>query len=135
MHVNFGTKVQFNYQKISEDWFFNIINLQNYDLILGTPFLFQHQVMVGFNPPRVTIGSTTALPVKGDQVSTLESRAAEATEDDLEGARKTLLQWAKPLCAKASQTGLPPLRVINHSIPLLTQIESTNGGHRAVLSP
>ncbi|KAG2152977.1 uncharacterized protein EDB93DRAFT_1102748 [Suillus bovinus] len=42
--VNFGAKAQFAYQRIKEERFFDIINLQNYDLILGTPFLFQHQV-------------------------------------------------------------------------------------------
>jgi len=82
--VNFGTKVQFAYQKIKEERFFDIINLQNYDLVLGTPFLFQHQVMVGLNPSRVVVGSSSALPVKGEQVSVLESRMAETYEGGME---------------------------------------------------
>jgi hypothetical protein len=47
--VNYGTKVLLHYQEISSERYFDIINLQNYDLILGTPFLFQHQVLVGLN--------------------------------------------------------------------------------------
>jgi hypothetical protein len=117
--VNFGTKVHFEYQKISEGQFFDIINLQNYDLILGTPFLFQHQVLVGFNLPRVVIGSTPALPIKDEQVSTLKSRAVDAYEENLEKAHQQLHAWAKPLCVKASQMGLPPLCTINHTIPLI----------------
>ncbi|KAG2106852.1 hypothetical protein BD769DRAFT_1366511 [Suillus cothurnatus] len=117
--VNFGTKVHFEYQKISEGRFFDIINLQNYDLILGTPFLFQHQVLVGFNLPRVVIRSTPALPIKGEQVSTLESWAVDAYEENLDKARQQLHAWAKPLCAKASQMGLPSLHAINHTIPLI----------------
>ncbi|KAG2048133.1 hypothetical protein BDR06DRAFT_896077, partial [Suillus hirtellus] len=117
--VNFGAKAEFVYQNIREERFFDIINLQNYDLILGTPFIFQHQVLVGLNPSRVVIGSNTALPVKGEHVSVLESRMAEASEDELERAREVLRKLAKPLCAKASETGLPPLRAINHTIPLI----------------
>jgi hypothetical protein len=117
--VNFGAKAMMSYQHIKEERFFDIINLQDYDLILGTPFLFQHQVSVGLNPPRVVVGSDKALPVKGKQVSVIESRAAATVEEDLEQARQQLQEWAKPLCTKASQTGLPPLRAINHTIPLI----------------
>jgi len=108
-----------SYQHIKEDRFFDIINLQDYDLILGMLFLFQHQVSVGLNPPHVVVGSDKALPVRGEQVLVLESRTAGTVEEDLEQARRQLLEWAKPLCAKASQTGLPPLRAINHTIPLI----------------
>ncbi|KIJ10563.1 hypothetical protein PAXINDRAFT_37646, partial [Paxillus involutus ATCC 200175] len=97
----------------------NIINLQNYDLILGTPFLFQHQVMVGFNESKVVVGSDLALPIQGAQVQVLESRAADILKDQLDAVRKHLQALAKPLCAKASKTGLPPLRAINHTIPLI----------------
>lgn len=31
---------------------------ENYDLILGTPFLYQHKAMVGLHSPRVVIGSS-----------------------------------------------------------------------------
>jgi hypothetical protein len=117
--VNFGVKAVMSYQHIKEDQFFDIINLHDYNLILGTLFLFQHQVSVGLNPPCIIIGSNKALPVWGEQVSVLESRTAGAVEEDLEQAHWQLLEWAKPLCARASQTSLPPLQVINHTILLI----------------
>lgn len=49
--VNYGTRVNLKYQNISKQHYFDVINLQNYDLVLGTLFLFQHKVMVGLNPP------------------------------------------------------------------------------------
>lgn len=54
---------------------------KNYDLILGTPFLYQHRVAVGLNPITVEIGSATALPLAGKQLRVLESRAADLVED------------------------------------------------------
>lgn len=42
--VNYGTQSDFKYQNIRERRYFDIVNLSNYDVILGTPFLFQHKV-------------------------------------------------------------------------------------------
>lgn len=71
----------------------------NYDVILGTPFFYQHRVLTGFNPTKVVIGSAAPLSIEGKQARVLESRAADIFADRLEAA-------------------LPPLRAINHSIPL-----------------
>ncbi|KAG2155786.1 uncharacterized protein EDB93DRAFT_1101577 [Suillus bovinus] len=38
---------------------------ENYDLILGTPFLYQHSVTIGLNVPWVILGSIEPLPLKG----------------------------------------------------------------------
>lgn len=40
LKVNYGTRVLLHYQEVNCKRYFDIINLQNYDLILGTPFLF-----------------------------------------------------------------------------------------------
>ena len=44
--VNFGVKVHFKYQGTDYKWYFDVINLQNYNMIfmiLGTLFLYQHR--------------------------------------------------------------------------------------------
>ena len=79
--VNFGTKVQFAYEDISVQCYFDIMNVQNYNIILGTPFLFQHKIMVGLNGSHVIVGSKEPLPIKGDQVQVLESDTAESLEE------------------------------------------------------
>ena len=66
--VNHRMKVTLKYQEINSEWYFDIANLQNYDLILGTPFLFQHKVMVGLNESHVIIGSHEPVPIRGSQV-------------------------------------------------------------------
>lgn len=119
--VNYGTQVQFQYQGADYARYFDIINLQHYDLILGTPFLYQHSVTVGLHPSRVVLGSTDPLPLKGSGVTMLESRAVEVFEDRIERTRAYLKELARPLCAKASETALPPLRAINHTILLIDE--------------
>ncbi|KAG2062904.1 hypothetical protein BDR04DRAFT_1039578 [Suillus decipiens] len=56
--------------------------------------------------------------MKGEQVTTLESRVSEVYEESLDKVRAQLNELARPLCAKANETSLPPLRAINHTIPL-----------------
>lgn len=116
--INLGCKAPISYQSVKEQRYFDVINLLNYDLILGTPFLFQHRVTMGLNPSTVVIGSSEALPIKGKQVRVIESQVAEILEDKLEQARLLLKDYAAPICREASDAPLPPLRAINHSIPL-----------------
>jgi hypothetical protein len=47
--VNYGCKVKFEYAGISCEHYLDIVNINGYDLILGMLFLFQHQVVLGFN--------------------------------------------------------------------------------------
>ena len=61
-HINFMTCVDLKYQKISEKRSFDIVNLSNYDLILETPFLYQHKISCGINPPCLIISSVLSLP-------------------------------------------------------------------------
>jgi len=75
----------------------DIINISGYDLILGTPWLFQHQVCIGFNPARVVIGSDVALPLAGPSVTEIASRAVALQEDEVTAARNSLKAYAEPL--------------------------------------
>ncbi|KIJ44755.1 hypothetical protein M422DRAFT_251738 [Sphaerobolus stellatus SS14] len=61
--IQCNTSVDFSYQDIQEKRTFDVMNLENYDLILGTPFLFQHSVMLGFNPTHIAIGSKESQPI------------------------------------------------------------------------
>ncbi|CAA7268278.1 unnamed protein product [Cyclocybe aegerita] len=107
--VNFMTNAQFEYQGVNEPQMFDIINLSSYDLILGTPFLYQHSCLVGFNPDVVIIRSLESLPVRGSAVRKLASRTAALREENLEEVREYLRELAAPLCKTAAETDLPPL--------------------------
>jgi hypothetical protein len=63
---NSRARVRFQYQGIDEERLFDIININSYDLILGTPWLYQHQAYIGLNPGRVVIGSP--YPLSWDRV-------------------------------------------------------------------
>src|SRR5882762_5170248 len=96
------------------------MNLDGYDLILGTPFMFQHQVLLGFNPTQVAVKSAISLPLKGNQVTMLSSLATDLTEVRLSQLR----EYASDICKTAVETPLPPLRAINHTIPLIDETKT-----------
>ncbi|KIK62316.1 hypothetical protein GYMLUDRAFT_58474 [Collybiopsis luxurians FD-317 M1] len=121
--INWGVKAQFQYQEILKQRYFDIANLSSYDIILGTPFLFQHKVMAGFNDSRIIIGSNESLPIQGDSVSKLSSRATDLFQDHIDSVQKELVEYAKPLCKSMADTDLPPLRAINHTIPLIDKVK------------
>jgi hypothetical protein len=118
--VNYASMVSFEYTHIREDRWFDVINVDGYNIILGTPFMFQHQCTLGFNESKVIIGSNESLPIKaGVNVTTLSSRAMDLLEGGLDKARQELKDYAMPLCKKAAETALPPLREVNHRIPVI----------------
>ncbi|EMD35121.1 hypothetical protein CERSUDRAFT_97042 [Gelatoporia subvermispora B] len=88
--INLGCTADVDYQGIWEPHYFDVVNLLNYDLILGTPFLFQHQVLLGLNPTKVIVGSLEALPIEGKSVRVLESRAADLFGERLDSVRAAL---------------------------------------------
>ncbi|EGO04787.1 hypothetical protein SERLA73DRAFT_149161 [Serpula lacrymans var. lacrymans S7.3] len=101
-NVSFGMQVSLEYQNIREE--------QN-STPVPTPGANWTQPLLD------VIGSA----MKGNECSHLESHAAGIFEDHLEKVRTQLRQYTQPLCAKASETGLPPLRDINHTIPLIDE--------------
>ncbi|KAJ2921120.1 hypothetical protein H1R20_g15976, partial [Candolleomyces eurysporus] len=114
-------KVRIAYQDIDEDRGFDVINVSNYDLILGTPFLYQHQVCVGLNPARVVIGSATSLPIKEDTTTRVVVSGISIADREVDEARTLLQKMAEPLCKDLDEIPLPPLRAINHTVPLIDE--------------
>ena len=119
--VNASVSVKLKYQGIDDTRTLDIINLNNYDLILGTPFMFQHKICLGFNPARVVIGSDVALPMKAGFDTKLLVSMLSPDERQMESVREELRRYADPLCKDMEETDLPPLRAINHTIPLIDE--------------
>jgi hypothetical protein len=117
--INARTTVDFTYDTIQCPKTFDIINIANYDMILGTPFFWQHKVLAGMNPTRVAIGAEKPLPLAGEEVHTILGAMSIEKEESLQEIRDMLAAEAKDLCEDAATSTLPPFRAINHRIPLI----------------
>lgn len=119
--VNYGTQSDFKYQNIKERRYFDIVNLSNYDVILGTPFLFQHKVSFGLNEEHIIIGSDKSVPIRGENVARIDARAVEIAEEQMGRVREHLFEYASLLFVDAAKTPLPLFRAINHEIPIIDE--------------
>ncbi|KZV87926.1 hypothetical protein EXIGLDRAFT_620036, partial [Exidia glandulosa HHB12029] len=116
--INVECETDFEYQEIRERRTWDVANLDLYDIVLGTPFLWQHSVLIGMNPTRVFIGSVISKPLQGDSMVIVRSAAASVTLQSVETLRQRIFEEASDLFKEAAKTPLPPMRAINHEIPL-----------------
>ena len=119
LKINCGVKVTFQYQEINCKQRFDVANPDNYNAILGMPFLFQHKVAIGLNPPCIVIGSAELIKIEGPDMVTIKSARASLLEDKLTKLRSQLRKEAEDLCADPSKKTLPLVRAVNHTIPLM----------------
>lgn len=61
--INATVSAQLTYQNIKESQQFDVVNLNEYDVILGTPWMYQHQICIGLNPARIVVGSDKSVPI------------------------------------------------------------------------
>jgi hypothetical protein len=119
--INFSLTDDFQYQDIAGARCFDIVNLDGYNLILGTLLIFQHKVLLGLNPTRVLIRVEKPEQIEGKLVATILSVAAEVFEDELEKVRSDLKREAWDLCLDTEKAKLPPMRTVNHAIHLIDE--------------
>ena len=119
--INARVEARFQFNEIDKRCVFDVINLNNYDMILGTPWMYQHQVCVGLNPARILVGSKLSVPItKGLDTKPL-ANAISIDPGKLEAVQDELMAYADRICKEVADLDFPPLRVINHTIPLIDE--------------
>ncbi|KAF8666245.1 hypothetical protein RHS04_09699 [Rhizoctonia solani] len=79
-----------------------------------------HSVRLSFNLYGVYIGSNKALPLDGDHILQINSLSTEIVGTRMAELREMLREEAAEVCKPANGTiPLPPMRAINHRIPLI----------------
>jgi hypothetical protein len=117
--VNYAGIAMLQYGNICCKQQFDIANINGYDLILGTPFIFQHKIMIRLNPTTVVVQSDAPLPIKGESVCVLTTHVMDLFEDQMEKVCQEMRNYAALLCKKANEMTLPPLQKTNHWIPII----------------
>ena len=69
----------------------------------------------------MVVGSEAPIEIKGPDVVTINSAAPDLLNNKLDGLRTELRKEAEDLCTDTSKMALPPLRAINHTIPLVNE--------------
>lgn len=54
-HINHSVRMKLKVSPINEPCYFDVVDINRYDIILGTPFLKKHNVVLNFKTRTVTI--------------------------------------------------------------------------------
>ena len=97
--INSFINMTYSYQNIKDSQRFDVANLNDYDLILGMPWIYQHQVCIGLNPARIVVGSNEPLPITfGTDTKYLLGTASISSDPRVIDAHDELMAYADPLC-------------------------------------
>jgi hypothetical protein len=69
----------------------------------------------------VFVASPDALCFQGVATAKVHTGAVGLEEDALQAGREELLKYPEPICRIAFKTPLPPMRGIDHEIPLIDE--------------
>lgn len=59
--INYGVQVRTKFATIQDDSYFDVANLDKYDVILGTPFLVRHHIRLDFSNQDIILGDGTVI--------------------------------------------------------------------------
>ena len=107
--INTITTVRLQYQQINEEHTFDIVNINNYNLILGTLWMHQHQVCLDFNLARILIGSDEALPLQSGEDTKLMVHSLSLQDQQVVSICEELHLYTDPICREVHEMDLPPL--------------------------
>jgi hypothetical protein len=88
---------------------------------LGTLWLYQHKVCVGFNPAQIIIRHDKPEPIWSGHDIKLIVHALSTDEQTIETAMSELQWQAESLCWDVDKMDLPLFQTINHTIPLIDE--------------
>ncbi|KZT63163.1 hypothetical protein DAEQUDRAFT_645421, partial [Daedalea quercina L-15889] len=114
--INYGANVPVLWGTFRGEVYFDVVNLDRYDAVLGTPFMRKFGVCLDFSQSVIRIGQH-AIPALLPQE---EEDAANHNEARITQMRERLMHEYANLFGPVPP-GLPPVREVNHRIPLIDE--------------
>ncbi|KAF8226260.1 hypothetical protein L208DRAFT_1226040, partial [Tricholoma matsutake] len=130
--INFGLFTDFEIGEIKNTHYFDVVNIDRYDAILGTVFMRKHSIVLDFKCDEVRIkGKHLNTIIEGPNTFKQAYLADKAkskgplSKKDLPCLREEWKQSCQDILNGVPDK-LPPLRDINHHIPLVDEEKKYN---------
>ncbi|KAF8231797.1 hypothetical protein L208DRAFT_1275090 [Tricholoma matsutake] len=114
--INFGLFTDFEIGGVVNTHYFDVVNIDRYDAILGTVFMRKHGIVLDFERDEVCI--------KGKRLDTAYSKGP-LSKKDLPCLQEEWKHSCQDILSGVPDK-LPPLREINHHIPLVDEKNKYN---------
>ncbi|KAF8150300.1 hypothetical protein K438DRAFT_1441411, partial [Mycena galopus ATCC 62051] len=117
--INYGVTAQVRYSTISAEEYMDIVNLDRFDMIVRTKFMRKHGIALDFERNMIRI--------RGRDAPTLSAmdEAAEYAEEDIPRLTTRWMDLNIDIMSGVPER-MPPLRAVNHRIPLIDEKKMYN---------
>ncbi|TFK80011.1 hypothetical protein K466DRAFT_504610 [Polyporus arcularius HHB13444] len=80
--INYGAKAQMQVGPVNESYYFDVVDIDRYDLILGTPFFSKHDVVLDFKNRTIWVDGVEVAPyTKVDEALLLQNRKQRSNRE------------------------------------------------------
>ncbi|KZV59623.1 hypothetical protein PENSPDRAFT_595105, partial [Peniophora sp. CONT] len=123
--INFGANTTMSVGALkNEKVYLDIVNLDRYDVVIGTPFMHDYGVVLDFEKGAVKINGAWVPALKGGEGEPVVKKVSRPNARKMEDGKKEKNMNADIMSGVPSV--LPPLRAINHRIPLVEERKRYN---------
>ncbi|KAF8219199.1 hypothetical protein L208DRAFT_1182919, partial [Tricholoma matsutake] len=122
--INFGLFADFELDKLKDNHYFDVINIDRYDAIVGTVFMQKYGIVLDFKWDKVRLQGLSdlneALFTICDELESKSRAQGPLERKDIPRLRKEWLTTCNDILQGVPERP-PPMREINHQIPLVDE--------------
>ncbi|KAF8240538.1 hypothetical protein L208DRAFT_1232345 [Tricholoma matsutake] len=127
--INFGLFTDFEIGEIKNTHYFDVVNIDIYDAILGTVFMRKHSIVLDFECDKVHVDDLNEILFAiCEELANKAKCTGPLSKKDLPRLREEWKQSCQDILNGVPDK-LPPLRDINHHIPLVHEKKKYNYYH------
>ncbi|KAF8234900.1 hypothetical protein L208DRAFT_1053679, partial [Tricholoma matsutake] len=123
--INFGLFGEFKLGTIRANHYFDVINLNRYDTIVGTVFMRKYGLILDFEQDQQLSGMNEVLFIICEELAESAKAQGPLAKKDIPQLQEEWLEVCKDILQGVPER-LPPMREINHQIPLVDEKKRYN---------
>ncbi|KAJ7111053.1 hypothetical protein C8R44DRAFT_530356, partial [Mycena epipterygia] len=118
--INHGMMARVDYDDIHSDEYMDNVNLDRFDMIIGTKFMRKHKISLDFEHDTIRVSGVPATTLTEKQEREIKDGKITYTEEDILRLRDRWMELSIDIMLGVPEK-MPPLRAVNHRIPLIDE--------------
>ncbi|KAF8170177.1 hypothetical protein K438DRAFT_1614254, partial [Mycena galopus ATCC 62051] len=118
--INYGMNAQVKYGPIDSEEYMDIVNLDRFDMIIGTKFMRKHGICLDFAKNEIRVRGKQFRVAIDQQIKELAAGTMQYVSEDIPTLRERWLELNRDIMSGVPEK-MPPMRAVNHRIPLIDE--------------
>ncbi|KZP14865.1 hypothetical protein FIBSPDRAFT_751247, partial [Athelia psychrophila] len=115
--INFGASARIRVGPIDTEEYFDVVNIDKYDAVIGTPFMVKHKIALDFEKMEIIFAGNQEVFMA---IMDANLNEIDEGEHDIPALREAWIDSAADILT-GSPASLPPLREVNHKMKLIDE--------------